>query len=244
MEIRDTANWEVCATFAAASQSKAFRTSDFGLSMAMIPDTHEPVVPIVPDTEPVALKTGAPLWPFIALGLMLYGGGLYVDARGGGFNPQVYEQFRSIDEVIAANPKTAGGEMAAKGGRIFNTACQVCHQASGLGAPGQYPPLAGSDWVLAESPNRIIRLVLNGGQGPIPINGQVFNPSATMTAFKDALSDEDIAAVLTFVRGKKEWGNHASPVMPEMVKTIREKIKGRSDVWTAPELLAVPLGND
>jgi mono/diheme cytochrome c family protein len=197
-----------------------------------------------PEAEPVAQKTPAPVWPFVALGVLLYGGGLYVDARGGGFNTQVYEPYRSLEEVAALQPKSSGDEAYEKGKRIFVMACQNCHQASGMGAPGQYPPLVSSDWVLAESPNRIIRLVLNGGQGPIPINGQMFNPSATMPPWKDVYKDEDIAAVLTFVRGNKEWGNHAAPVKPEQVKAIREKVKDKPDAWTAPELLAIPLGND
>ena len=209
-----------------------------------MPKAEKPATPPALDTEPVALKTAAPLWPFVALGVMLYGGGLYVDARGGGFNTQVYEPYRSLEDVAELQPKSAGDESFAKGKKIYNTACQVCHQTSGLGAPGQYPPLVSSDWVLAESPNRIIRMVLNGGQGPIPINGQVFNASAAMPPWKDVYKDEDIAAVLTYIRGNKDWGNNASPVKPEMVKAIREKVKDKGDSWTAQELLAIPLGND
>jgi len=195
----------------------------------------------VPEAEPVALKAAAPLWPFIALGVMLYGGGLYVDARGGGFDPRVYEPFRSIDEVIAANPKTAGGEVAAKGRRIFNTACQVCHQASGLGAPGQFPPLAGSEWVLAEPPTRLIRIVLNSIGGPLEVKGQAFNNTG-MPAWKDLYSDAALAAVLTYVRGNKDWGNNAFPVTPDQVKAIREKVKDRMQPWTGEELQRIPLG--
>lgn len=209
----------------------------------MKPTPAQPATPPAPDAEPIALRTAAPLWPFIAMGLLLYCGGIYVDARSGGFNPQVYEPYRSLEDLAALQPKSAGDEMFTKGKRIFTSNCQVCHQATGLGAPGQFPPLAGSEWVQAESANRIIRLVLNGGQGPIEVKGQVFN-AAAMPPWKDLMKDEDIAAVLTFVRGNKDWGNHAAPVKPEQVKAIREKIKDKTDSWSPQELLAIPIGSE
>jgi mono/diheme cytochrome c family protein len=165
---------------------------------------------------------------------------LYADNRSGGFDNQVYEPFGSAEELAALQPKSAGDEVYLKGRKVYQNACQVCHQASGLGAPGQFPPLAGSDWVLVEHPNRIIRLVLNGIAGPIEVNGQAFNN--VMPPWKDVLSDDDIAAVLTYVRRQKDWKNTAAEVKPETVKAIREKTKDRSDPWSAAELLAIPLG--
>jgi mono/diheme cytochrome c family protein len=54
------------------------------------------------------------------------------------------------------------------------------------------------------------------------------------------LSDEQIAAILTFVRGNQEWGHSAPPVTPEQVKKIRDGTADKPDQWTAPELLQVP----
>lgn len=194
------------------------------------------------DLEPTAARAPAPLWPFVLMGLVLYAGGLYVDARGGGFHPQVYEPHRSLETVAALQPKSAGDEILVRGRKVYSTYCQVCHQASGLGAPGQFPPLAGSEWVLVESPNRLIRLVLNGIQGPIEVKGQPFNNA--MPPWKDLLSDEDIAAVLTFIRKNKDWGNAAGEVKPAQVQATRAKVQDRSDAWSAAELLAIPLGDD
>lgn len=200
-----------------------------------------PIQP-TPDGEPTAATSSRSVWPFIALSLALFGGLLYTDQRAGGFDNQVYEPFGSLEEVSALQPKGAGDEVYAKGRKVYQLSCQVCHQASGLGAPGQFPPLADSEWVLAEHPNRIIRVVLNGLNGPIEVKGQPYNNA--MVPWRDVLDDEAIAAVLTYIRRQKDWKNNASEVKPELVKAIREKTKDRSEPWTGPELFAIPLGKD
>lgn len=207
----------------------------------MTPNAPIELTAAAPQAEPTARRDVTPLWPFVLLGVTLYAGGLYVDARGGGFNAQVYEPYHSIEEITELQPKTAGGELAAKGKRVFQTYCQVCHQANGLGTPGQFPPLVGSEWVLADQPTRIIRAILNGFQGPLEVKGQQFG-AAAMPPWKDMLTDDDLAAVLTYVRGNKEWGNSAAPVTPEQVKAIREKIKDRTEPFTPQDLLNIPLG--
>lgn len=53
-------------------------------------------------------------------------------------------------------------------------------------------------------------------------------------------NDEDIAAILTFIRQNKEWGNHAPAVATETVRVIREKTNDRAAHWTARELLEIP----
>jgi hypothetical protein len=94
-----------------------------------------------------------------------------------------------------------------------------------------------ADWVAAKSTNRIIRAVLNGLTGPITVNGQAFNN--TMVAWGPSLKDEEIAAVLSFVRQNKEWGNNAPPVTAEQVKAIRAKIADHSQPFTPDELLKI-----
>jgi len=65
---------------------------------------------------------------------------------------------------------------------VFKESCALCHQTTGLGKEGQFPPLAGSDWLLASGPNRIGRIVLNGLTGPIRVEaaGGVVGLNATM----------------------------------------------------------------
>ena len=71
------------------------------------------------------------------------------------------------------------------------------------------------------------------------MKGQQWN--GVMLAWGSTLTnDEDIAAILTFIRQNKEWGNHASAVATETVRVIREKTNDRAAHWTARELLEIP----
>ena len=100
---------------------------------------------------------------------------------------------------------------------------QVCfarHQPTGLGLPGMFPPLASSDWVAAKKPDRIIRMVLHGFTGPITLNGKPFtSPAPLMPPQGAALSDQQIADVLTYVRNA--WGNHAAAVSEFDINALR-----------------------
>ena len=195
--------------------------------------THiEPAEPTVGSARP-------PIWLFVLFGALFYGSQLYVDGHSGGFHAQVYEPYPSIEFVNDLQVKSEDDVFIAKGKLIYGNYCAVCHQASGLGSPGQFPPLAGSEWALAAGPGKIIRLVLDGGQGPMEVKGQVYG-TAAMPPWKDVLKDEDIAAVLTFVRQNKEWGNNAPPVKPQQVKAIREKMKDRAAPWDPAELKNAP----
>jgi mono/diheme cytochrome c family protein len=113
-----------------------------------------------------------------------------------------------------------------------------CHQITGMGTPGAIPPLAGSDWANEKEPGRIIRAVLLGLTGPITVNDKPFN--GTMIAW-NSLSDEEIAAVITYVRS--EWGNKAPEVTPEQVAAVRAKLKAQgrtpNNPFTPDELLKI-----
>jgi len=194
-------------------------------------------------TEPVtaAPKVGsytAPAGFFIALAVLAYLGHAELGYNHGLFSAGVYEPYANLKSIPRAggevNPVDAGRE-------VYAQMCQACHQPNGSGNPANgCPPLAQSDWVLEEGAGRIIRLVLNGATGPITVNGKEWGSPAGMLAFKDALTDEQIAYVLTYVRQSPDWKNNAPAVTPEMVKAIREKTASRPNPWTAPELLKIP----
>jgi mono/diheme cytochrome c family protein len=117
-----------------------------------------------------------------------------------------------------------------KGHTVYNTICFACHQPSGLGLPGLAPTLVGSDWVTGPA-DRLVRIVLQGLTGPIEVNGtkwQLEMPAVTH------LSDEELAAVLTYVR--REWENDGTPLTPTEITATRAKISGRTTAWTASEL--------
>jgi mono/diheme cytochrome c family protein len=69
------------------------------------------------------------------------------------------------------------------------------------------------------------------------VEGQSFN--GTMVPWKNTLTDEEIAAVLTYVRQNDEWGNKVSEVSPERVKQVRERTKGRNQSYSPEELLKI-----
>ena len=161
--------------------------------------------------------------------------GLDIGGKGGAFPAKVYFPYTSYVAVNKANPSAGGVDLDA-GKRVYNTACAPCHQPTGMGTPGMFPPLVKSEWVTAEGHERIIRIVLNGLSGPIDVAGSQFNN--VMVPWRDTLKDEDIAAVLSYVRN--EWGNKGSFVTPEEVNKVRKATEPRGSPWTADELKQVP----
>lgn len=123
-----------------------------------------------------------------------------------------------------------------KGAEVFNREghCITCHQPDGKGLPAaQFPPLAGSPWVTG-SEERLIKLTLHGLMGPIEVNGVAYPGLVPMTPFK-MLPDEEVAAVLTFVRNT--FGNRAPVVRPETVRRVREATKDQAGFLDPAQLL-------
>ena len=175
-----------------------------------------------------------PLWMLAAItALALFCGG-YLAFFSGGFRGDVFNFTPDFGPRV--NVPTGPPDPRVLGKKVFTANCVACHQSTGLGQPGQFPPLVGSEWVNEADPGRMIRAVLKGLQGPITVKGQTFN---NVMVPWNSLSDEDIAAVITYVRGNKEWGNNASAVTPERVKAVREKVKTRPGPFTADELLKI-----
>ena len=189
--------------------------------------------------EPKEGREPISLWLVALMSGLLFWGGFYLQRYSGGYKPSIYNENSSgVAPVQAAAAPVL--DLFAQGKRLFADTCGKCHQLNGQGTPGQYPPLAGSEWVLAAGPARMIRIVLDGLQGDITVKGTTFNNQ--MVPWRDVFSDQQIAAVITYVRGEKDWGNTAGEVKPEQVAAIREKTKTRpaTGSWTAPELQAIP----
>lgn len=179
------------------------------------------------------------MWLVALLGLGMYWATLYLDRYAGAFNPLIFNRGELLADVEARVPRSEAGALLIQGRKVYNLYCTACHQPNGRGLPGQFPPLANSDWVNVDGPNRLIRIVLNGLQGPITVNGNEYNN--IMLPWRDQLSDADVAAVLTYIRGNKEWGNSSSAVLPAQVAKVREATQDRASNWNAAELLAIPL---
>jgi len=167
---------------------------------------------------------------FLFAGLMGWGG-YYMGEYNAGFDPMNFREDLQPGTTAEDTGPAAPVDPIAQGRRIYSQQCSVCHQGSGEGVPGSFPPLADSRWVQGK-PERVIKILLAGLNGPIEVKGNIYN--GEMPAFGQ-LRDSDIASVLTFVR--QEWGNDAPAITEEMIASVREEYGDRSQPWTAPELL-------
>ena len=191
--------------------------------------------------EPVEGREPLNLWLVVFIGVLVFWAGSYLTHYSGGFRADEFSETQ-INPVPPPVPGGGGAEdpvakQAKAGAIVFTTYCQPCHQADGNGLAGQYPPLAGSEWVLAEGPNRIVRIVLNGLQGPVKVKGADYNNQ--MNAFKDSLDDNQIADALTYVRNS--WGNKASAVTASDVAAIRKETASKDGQYAAADLEKVPV---
>lgn len=163
-----------------------------------------------------------PVWIFALTLLFLFAGGVYFDEHSGWFDPQVYAPYHSSDELESYQPKSGAAAKLAEGKRQYEMICAACHGADGLGKPGQFPPLAGSEWVNAASFKRVEEIPQLGLSGEIHVAGQDWN--SQMAAMGAQLSDSDLAAVLTYIRNS--WGNKASEVDDSDIKAMRALVAG------------------
>jgi len=127
------------------------------------------------------------------------------------------------EEALQVHRAEAAGATAVRpdparleaGRQVFERACLACHQADGRGLPGAFPPLAGSDYLLAE-PQRGIEATVKGLQGELVVNGARFN--SVMPAMVQ-LSDREIADALTYALNS--WGNAGGIVAADAVAAAR-----------------------
>jgi mono/diheme cytochrome c family protein len=195
----------------------------------MSPETNQSISTFPEPAEPRASSAPVPVWMLILLFILLYWGMVYFDQYGGWFSPQVYAPYKSTIELTAFQPPTGGIDLQ-RGKQVFENVCALCHNNDGNGKPNQGPPLAGSDWVVGP-PNRMIRIPLAGLSGAVQVKGETWTLS--MPAMGAALPDDDLAAVLSYMR--QSWGNKASPITAEQIKAIRAEI-GNRQPFSADEL--------
>ncbi|MEL6104914.1 MAG: PVC-type heme-binding CxxCH protein [Planctomycetota bacterium] len=129
-------------------------------------------------------------------------------------------------------------KLYSQGSQIFQreSHCSTCHLTNGEGN-AVYPTLVGSPWVTG-SEDRLIKLALHGMWGKLKVRGKTYDPARgvpPMTAFRDILKDDELAAVLTFVRNT--WGNKASAIEAQAVARVRGETSERTVFWKPEELL-------
>lgn len=130
-------------------------------------------------------------------------------------NPQPVAEARAAE---ASGTLTKEQQIKAGEARFTGT-CSVCHQATGQGLPSVFPPLAGSDFLMADK-QRSINIVLNGLSGKVAVNGNSFN---SVMPPMSQLNDDELANILTYVRNS--WGNSGEAVSADEVKAMRASTK-------------------
>lgn len=119
--------------------------------------------------------------------------------------PAVVETPAPDDPDPDAPPVENGEELIALGEEVYEAQCATCHQSDGEGT-ANFPALAGNPMVVDEDPTEMLDVIIHG-RGEMP-------------AFGDTLSDEEIAAVASYIRNA--WGNEAPPVSEEEVAEVAE----------------------
>lgn len=152
----------------------------------------------------------------------------------GHLNNQVVEETATVE--VPEHLKGDDRRMFTMGAEIYRRDgfCSTCHQPNGKGlAPVGFPPLEESEWVKDE--DRLIKLTLNGLYGPIEVKGTKYPGLVPMTPFGGMLNDQEMAAVLTYVRNS--FGNKFPAIDPAKVKQVREATKEKVGFYTPEEIL-------
>jgi mono/diheme cytochrome c family protein len=144
--------------------------------------------------------------------------------KDGVFDPIQLPIIEEVDDGGLADAVAAKGSDADKkaylieqGAALYKTNCQACHQANGEGVAGAFPPLANSDYEGYQTPEGHTKIVLNGLNGKIVVNGTEYN--GAMQGYAGLLTDAQIAAIVTYERNS--WGNDDGWISPTEVAALR-----------------------
>lgn len=177
--------------------------------------------------EPEELRNPTPL-PLLLLAVVMVSWGVWYYFANAGFPLAAGDRRTPVREPTLDQ---------VDGAQVYAANCVACHQASGAGLAGVFPPLQGSRWVLG-SGERLVQIMLYGIQGPIEVQGAVYN--GVMPAFA-RLSDAELAAVTTHIRSS--WGNAAEPIQPQDIAVGRERYPERTASWGGGEELLAVFGD-
>jgi mono/diheme cytochrome c family protein len=196
-----------------------------------------------PEVPPLSLeKESFPVWLYLICGFALFfagssftgfqifGRGMLDQGPGG-------PVLASVSQAVAAptSPMDIGKS-------LYNGNCANCHQGTGQGQPGSYPPLAASEWVMG-SKERLAAIMLHGIAGPLSVKGDTYS-TQVMPGWSGVFTDEKLAAIMTYIRGT--WGNTMSEVKPEEVAAARAKFAAQGDKpYSEADLMKIaPHGPD
>jgi mono/diheme cytochrome c family protein len=121
---------------------------------------------------------------------------------------------RTVADLRPAMAAAPGAVIDGK--QVFGVNCAACHQATGKGLAGVFPPLDGSEWVVGDA-RTLANILLHGVSGELLVMGNTYN--GVMPAFKQ-LGNAELAAVTSYIRS--EWSNSAPALTPELFETERK----------------------
>ena len=181
--------------------------------------------------EPQEGFSPVPIFLMFIFAALCFWGGVYLVEHSGGYR---WDAYSPDFNPSAGAPKPIEIALFDRGAKVYRNQCAQCHQADGNGVLGVYPPLVASNWVTGH-PQVVSRILINGLNGPIVVKGSKYN--GNMPAFGSsglALSDKDIAGVITYIR--QERGNSASDVTVATIAEYTDLYAGRSVPWQAADL--------
>lgn len=193
--------------------------------------------------EPSADVTPMPMWLTGLCAIATVWAGIYFGIFNGGLSGTVYNEYESSPAVLFPRPQKASvagaGEaqtltLAQQGKSVYGQ-CVACHQPSGQGVPGQFPPLVKSEWVVGGE-KRLIAILLKGITGPLTVEGKQYN--GAMPPWEAALSPKKIAAVASYIR--HEWGNNAPEISEAKVVAAKKEFAAQTTPYTEAQLLQIP----
>lgn len=162
------------------------------------------------------------------IGAMVMWGSFYIYSTAGGGASELGDQ-RTPSTLM---PKPVDPSASVDGKEVYAAKCAACHQATGTGVAGVFPPLAKSEWVVGDA-KALGQILLHGIEGPLEVLGVTYN--GAMPAFGSQLSDAEIAAVMSTIRSA--WGNAAAPVDAAFVAKLRESSQSQTASFAGQEAL-------
>ena len=172
--------------------------------------------------DPAEKQRPLPWFVILVIGAMAMWGVFYIHDMKSDLDSQYGDSRTPSALMPVASVAAAPGTVAIDGGQLFAAKCVACHQATGLGIPGVFPPLSGSEWVLGND-KVLVQIPLHGITGTVQVKGSTYN--GAMPSF-NALNDAEIAAVLSYVRS--HWGNTATAVTAATVAAGRKATESRT----------------
>jgi mono/diheme cytochrome c family protein len=147
----------------------------------------------------------------------------------------------SVEPISQNTPTSAVKKTAVKvdGKAIYSAKCAACHQSTGKGLPGVFPPLDGSKWVTTPNHELPVQIIAKGLMGKITVAGVDYN--GVMPAFGQSLSNAELAALVTYVRGA--WSNKSTAISAEDVERSLTQHSKQSSSWSGEIQLIELVGS-